>query len=297
MSPRVRDDGVTNAQMLDSKTQKTYRIMWLLLSATLLATASTCLIASPIVTQNTCNEEPYPKNYDAIATIRRIHDGDTLQLNDGRKVRLIGINTPELARKHKKAEAFANTAKNALHTLFSKNKTIKLRYGSEQKDHYGRLLAHGFLSDGQNIQLTLLDQGLARAIAIPPNTHFLSCYLQHEKIARCNKTGLWQHTKVLDAKNLNTQHTGFHLVQGKITSIRTNDKGIWLNIDNNLTVGIRRNNLHLFDTSSIYDMEHRFITVRGWINKSKNSNPFYLRLRHPASIQLSKVFACTASNR
>ena len=49
--------------------------------------------------------------YDETTNIRYIHDGDTLHLSDGRKVRLIGINTPELARDNRAAEAFAQQAK------------------------------------------------------------------------------------------------------------------------------------------------------------------------------------------
>ncbi|MBL4711406.1 MAG: thermonuclease family protein [Gammaproteobacteria bacterium] len=268
------------------------KLYLLLLFTTAVLTTPTYLVASPAITQSTCLSTSFANTYDATAAVRKVHDGDTLQLNNGRKVRLIGINTPELARGYKAAEPFAIAAKKALTDLFSKNKTIKLRYGDESKDHYGRYLAHGFLANGQNIQVTLLDRGLASAIVIPPNTNFSDCYLKHEKKARCNKAGLWKHTKILDAKKLKQQHTGFHLIQGNVKSIRTNNKGIWLNIDNMLTVGIRHENIHLFDADSIYKMRHHSITVRGWINKSNRQTPYYLRIRHPASIQLSETFAC-----
>ena len=237
---------------------------------------------------NTCSSN----HIDETTTVRYIYDGDTLQLRDGRKVRLIGINTPELERKNKAAEPFANAAKNALKSLIKNHKTIALRYGKEKKDHYGRFLAHGFLTDGQNIQAILLNQGMARAISIPPNTQFSACYLEQEHKARCKKTGLWQQAKILQAKNLNHQHTGFHLVQGKITGINTNKKGIWLNIEQKLTIGIRPENQALFDAEAINDMLNQQVTVRGWINKSKQSTPFYMRVRHPLSIQLSETFSC-----
>ena len=242
----------------------------------------------PAHADNACSSE----HIDETTTIRYIYDGDTLQLRDGRKVRLIGINTPELERKNKTAEPFAIAAKSALKGIFKNQKTIALRYGEEKKDHYGRVLAHGFLTDGQNIQALLLNLGLARVISIPPNTQFSACYLEQERKARCKKTGLWKQTKILQAKNLKNQHTGFHLVQGKVTNISTNTKGIWLNIDNKLTIGIRPENQALFDIKEINDMVNQSVTVRGWINKSNKSTPFYIRIRHPLSIQLSETFSC-----
>ncbi len=193
----------------------------------LLASILFTVLASPVLAENGCSSE----HIDETTTVRYTYDGDTLQLRDGRKVRLIGINTPELERKNKAAEPFSIAAKKALKALFNKSKTISLRYGEEKKDHYGRFLAHGFLTDGQNIQTILLNQGLARAISIPPNTRFSACYLEQEQKARCKKTGLWKQSKILQAKNLKNQHTGFHLVQGKVTNISTNNKGIWLNIE------------------------------------------------------------------
>jgi endonuclease YncB( thermonuclease family) len=255
----------------------------------LLASTLLTVLASPVLAENACSSE----HYDETTTVRYTYDGDTLQLRDGRKVRLIGINTPELERKNKVAEPFAIAAKNTLKTLFKNHKTIALRYGEEKKDHYGRLLAHGFLTDGQNIQTILLNQGLARAINIPPNTMFSACYLEQEHKARCKKIGLWKQAKILQAKNLKKQHTGFHLVQGKVTNISSNNKGIWLNIEHKLTIGIRPDNQALFDIKSINDMLNQRVTVRGWINKSKKSTPFYMRVRHPLSIQLAEKFTCT----
>ena len=71
--------------------------------------------------------------FDETSKIRYIYDGDTLRLNDGRKIRLIGINTPELAHDGKPAEAFAFEAKNTLKSLFKNDKSIALVYGKEKK--------------------------------------------------------------------------------------------------------------------------------------------------------------------
>jgi len=261
--------------------------------------------SSSSLADSACNSE----YIDETTTIRYIHDGDTLDLRDGRKIRLIGINTPELARKKNgrkiSAEPFANAAKNALKHLFKNDKGIALRYGEEKNDRYGRFLAHGFLTDGQNIQAILLNQGLASAINVPPNTQFSACYLEQEHKARCKKIGLWSSATgtrrpptegwnygILQAKNLKKKHTGFHLVEGIVTKIHSNKKGIWLTIDHKLTIGIRSDDQFLFDLKAIKNMINQSITVRGWINKSKQFTPFYVRVRHPLSIQLSETSSC-----
>ena len=235
-------------------------------------------------------------DYDETSQIKYIHDGDTLHLKDGRKVRLIGINTPEVARGKSAAEPFAAEASNALKTLFKDKKSISLIYGEEKYDRYQRLLAHGFTENGENIQAVLLTQGYARAITFPPNTHFSGCYLQQERKARCKKAGLWKKTKLLTAKKLDDTQIGFQLVKGKLKSININKKGYWLNLDDKLTVGIRPDNQSLFDIKTLYQMLEQKIVVRGWLNKSKKSKsitrPYYIRVRHPSSIQLASQFAC-----
>lgn len=245
--------------------------------------------ASPLLSPPGCSST----QFDELSQVRYIHDGDTLHLTDGRKIRLIGINTPEPARDTRPAEPFAIKSKNALQSLFKKDKSISLIFGKDKKDHYGRFLAHAFLADGSNAQAALLQQGLASVITIPPNTRFASCYLGVERSARCNKTGLWKNIGVLDAKTLKRQHTGFHIIKGTVNSIKTNDKGVWLNLDHKLTIGIRPENQKLFDLKAINSMLNQTITVRGWVNTSKKSTPFYMRVRHPLSIQLFSTFSCS----
>ena len=235
-------------------------------------------------------------DYDETSQIKYIHDGDTLHLKDGRKVRLIGINAPEAARGNNAAQPFAAEATQALKALFKGNKSISLIYGEEKHDRYQRLLAHGFSDSGENIQAALLAQGYARAITFPPNTQYSTCYLQQERKARCKKTGLWKKIKPLSAKKLDDTQIGFQLVRGKLKSININKKGVWLNLDDKLTVGIRPDNQSLFDIKTLQQMLEQKIVVRGWLNKSKKSKsvrrPYYIRVRHPSSIQLAEQFAC-----
>jgi len=231
-------------------------------------------------------------DYDEIAQVKYVYDGDTLTLDDGRKVRLIGINTPEMGRKGKPHQPYSIEAKNALKSLIARDKSIRLLHGIDVQDRYGRLLAHGFLDDGQNIQSKLLSQGLASAIMISPNTRFAACYLEQEREARCAGKGIWKKQRTLQVGKLKPKHKGFQIARGKVKSINSNSKGIWINLEDKLTIGIRPDNEHLFDLDEIRELLDRPVVVRGWINKSKKPTPYYLRVRHPSSIQTEETFDC-----
>lgn len=234
-------------------------------------------------------------HFSETTKVRSITDGDTLRLQDGRKLRLIGINTPELAHDGRPAEAYASDAKTALAQLFKDSKTIRLLHGIEEKDRYGRTLAHAFLEDGRNVQTQLLRQGMALSIALPPNTRLADCYSRQEKIARCEKAGIWRGKAVISTGDLTSKFKGFALIKGKIRSININSKGIWLNMDNRLTIGVRPDNRELFDLDKLGEMLNQVVVVRGWVNHStrkKYPNPFYIRVRHPSSLQDWGAFGC-----
>lgn len=230
--------------------------------------------------------------YDETAQIRYIHDGDTLHLRDGRKLRLIGINTPELARKNQPGEAYSKEAKKALIDLFNNDKSIALIFGKDKNDRYGRYLTHAFTASGKNVQSSLLNDGYAYALQIPPNTGFAGCYLAQERKARCNKRGLWKNKTVRKASQLKNHDSGFHLISGKIISIENNNKGIWLNLDDTLTVGIREADRELFNEAELLQLVNQTVIVRGWLNHSRRENPFYMRIRYPLALESEKAFAC-----
>ena len=154
---------------MDGIAQKARTAIWLCTAFIIAITTSL-----PILADSACSSTQFHET----ASVKYVHDGDTLHLHDGRKVRLIGINTPEVAHGKHAAEHYATEAKNALQDLFKDNKTISLIIGKERNDRYQRLLAHGFTEDGTNIQAALLAQGVAYAVIFPPNTKFTNCYLE-----------------------------------------------------------------------------------------------------------------------
>lgn len=218
--------------------------------------------------------------------IKYIHDGDTLWLKDGRKVRVIGINTPELARDDKPAESLATHARDSLRQLIGKSTRVQLRYGQEKQDRYGRLLAHVFLQNGNNISESLLRQGLAYALTVPPNLWHVKCYQEAELAARQQYKGLWsrQLSPVLQADSLSSTIRGFQIIRGKITRIGHSRNTIWLNFNRQFAVRILRKDLVWFKDWNFEKIKGKTLEVRGWVQYHKRQ--LRMRVKHPASIQI-----------
>lgn len=227
------------------------------------------------------------ETYDETVIVKHVHDGDTVKLADGRSIRLIGINAPEVARYGQADEAFALPARDLLRELLSEhNNQVKLIHGREKKDHYKRSLAHLFLPDGTNVQAQLLASGLVNAITIPPNTGFSHCYLQAEQRAFCDRKGLWSRP-ITAIENLNNSARGFHLLRGKIKTISGSRSGLWLTLEHGLTLRVHPSRQSLFDRQRLQSLIGQPVIVRGWLQAKKapkKGERFYMEIKHPASI-------------
>jgi endonuclease YncB( thermonuclease family) len=216
-----------------------------------------------------------------------IYDGDTVKLRDGRRLRLVGINTPEMSRKGKAAQSMAEPARAALEALLDKhNRTLLLRHAKEPRDHYGRLLAHAFLDDGSNVAAQLLERGLATTLVVPPNTWAQDCYQAREDSARAARRGLWALVdyRPLDGRSLPPATRGFRLVRGRITEIRHSRHSVWLDLEGPLVIKVARSDLINFEPGFPEDLLDRRIETRGWIRKDDRG--LRLNLRHPAAISV-----------
>lgn len=105
------------------------------------------------------------------AVVKKVIDGDTIELNDGERVRLVGINAPELY--HDSPEAGALEAKEFLENLCPPGSTIGLNVDDmKPHDYYGRTLAvvYAFV-EGEwiNVNAELLRRGFAKILYIPPS--------------------------------------------------------------------------------------------------------------------------------
>lgn len=122
------------------------------------------------------------------AMVVRVVDGDTVELEDGHKVRYIGINTPE------EGQPFYEEAKEANRQLVE-GKRVLLEFDVTPYDMYGRWLAYLF-ADGVFVNYALVRRGFANVYTVPPNVKYDKLLRQAERQAREEGVGLWASVEV-----------------------------------------------------------------------------------------------------
>lgn len=226
-----------------------------------------------------------PSSIQQTARVAHVHDGDTLKLVDGRKIRLLGINTPEVARKHAPAEDFAYQARDALRKLVKQSESkIGLSFGIEKRDRYKRTLAHLYLADGTNLQARLIQLGFATAFTTPPNDRLSECYSRLEAIAIKHRRGIWalDQYRLIPAAQLSKNDRGFRRIQGRVLRIEQSPKAFWIHMQGNLRIRIPAGDLYNFDLYSLKQLTGKNIVVRGWVHPKAKGH--FMMLRHPASL-------------
>jgi micrococcal nuclease len=124
-------------------------------------------------------------------TVKRVNDGDTLQLSDGRLVRYIGVDTPEINHARNTAEPFGFEARGRNIELVG-TRRIRLEFDLERFDDYGRTLAYVFLADGSMVNEQLLQSGLAHCLYKMPNVKYEARLLKAQREAMQARQGLWR---------------------------------------------------------------------------------------------------------
>jgi len=119
--------------------------------------------------------------------VERVADGDTFYCRDGRKVRLIGIDTPELAQ-----GADGRLARDALRRLLPAGRAVRLELDAAPRDRYGRVLAHVWAGD-RLVNEAMVRGGWAMLYTVPPNVRYVRRLETAQQEARAARAGLWKH--------------------------------------------------------------------------------------------------------
>ncbi|OOH83644.1 nuclease [Pseudomonas koreensis] len=200
----------------------------------------------------------------ASVTVQRVVDGDTLRLSDGRSVRMIGLNTPELGRQGRSDEPFAVAARQRLQVLVdASGGRVGLRPGKQAKDHYGRTLAHIYSASGANLEAQMLADGLGFQVAVAPNVDLVACQQAAERSARLAGLGLWRQSPVLKAEQI--QRSGFAVISGRVSKVQRNRGGIWIELKDALVLRVAPNLVGQFDNARLQALKGKQIEARGWI--------------------------------
>ena len=128
---------------------------------------------------------------DGLVSVRWVDDGDTIVLADGRRIRYIGINAPEVAREGKPAERFGDEARVFNRSLVFEKK-VRLEFDEEKFDQYNRILAYVFLQDGTFVNAELVRSGHAHFVFRKPNRAHDSRLLALQREAMAKKLGIWE---------------------------------------------------------------------------------------------------------
>jgi len=117
-------------------------------------------------------------------------DGDTLELTDGTRVRLIGINTPESVDPRRPVEYMGKEAAAYTADLLT-GKEIILEPGRQPLDRYGRTLAWVWLPDGRFVNALLVLEGYAQVATYADNPDHADLLLRCQREAQAVGRGLW----------------------------------------------------------------------------------------------------------
>ncbi|MBW1999262.1 MAG: thermonuclease family protein [Deltaproteobacteria bacterium] len=144
---------------------------------------------------------------DKFYRVKRVVDGDTLLLTNGDRVRLIGVDTPEVHRSKKLYRDAKRTGRDvetiialgkkasAFTRSIVDKKEIRLEYDQanahiRHRDRYGRLLAYVYLKDGTFLNAEIIKQGYGFAYTRFP-FRYMEDFRRYEREARENRRGLW----------------------------------------------------------------------------------------------------------
>jgi endonuclease YncB( thermonuclease family) len=201
------------------------------------------------------------------AKVAAVRDGRTLQLADGRALRLAAIEVTQRSRA-------------ALQALAAHSELRLAKLGPAH-DRYGRLTVFAFAGDAkQSLQLMLLEEGQARVSARVGNKACADELLAAERTARAARRGLWADPNFAplpaeSSTRLKGEQGHFALVEGKVLSVHESGGTIYLNFGRRWTkdfsVAILRRNARSFAAAglALRTLEGRTVRVRGWLEQRR----------------------------
>lgn len=221
-------------------------------------------------------------------------DGDTIRLKDGRRLRLIAVNTPELGHNGRSDQPLAREAKRQVEHFFAADRRVGLQAGKQGRDHYGRYLMHVYRGDGQSLSAWLLARGLGWRIAIPPNLDYQGCLQAEEQRARQAHLGVWAAYPPKPTATLGISDTGFEVVTGTVHKVTETRSGWWVDMDG-LSLRVSKKNSHYFEKNLPNRWQGRQVIVRGWVidrgdsaaAKKRGYPRFMMPVSHPSMLSFT----------
>jgi len=263
-------------------------------------------MAQPSASPTPCTLEPGP-----VRTVTRVVDGETIILDDGKAVRLIGALAPRARDANAAPGAWPpeNETIKALSDLVL-GKRVKLGFAGSRSDRYGRILAQVFVADRSRsdwVQGALLASGYARAYGLPESFACARELLAHEAEAQRRRSGLWSNgvyrTFSADHPSALMKQRGKYVrVTGSVVTVSRTKGATYLNFSNDwqsdFTARIDRKVLAAnpaFDRS-LDGLAGKTVVLRGWIERR---NGPLIDIADPSQIDIPEAggAAATVSER
>ena len=227
-----------------------------------------------------------------------VTDGDTVVLDNGVKVRMIGTQAPKLplGREGFPTWPLAPEAKDALEAL-ALNKDVRLGYGGEEVDRYDRALAHVFVDTPEGAvwaQYFMVSNGLARVYSFPDNRECLDQLFAAEAKARMERLGIWADpyysVRAADRPDDLLGRVGhYELVEGRVFLADRSGSRVYLNFGRfwkeDFTAVIEASALRLFaeDDLDPLMLEGALVRIRGWVDDRDGPR---IEVTHPEQIEV-----------
>ena len=246
----------------------TFVTLALLLSVILVAAAAERAVAAG------CSFEPQGEG-----RVAAVIDARTFRLEDGREVRLAGIE-PMATEKGNRTSAL---------TALVAGREVTLRGEDDTPDRYGRQPAFAFVDGVEtSVQSLLLEQGEALVSATEGNKDCALALFAAESMAREAKRGIWADPAAIkNAESPGDVLTGIGrltVVEGKVLSVRQAGTTTYLNFGRSWTRGfavtISRRVLTALEATgvAVKSLENRRIRVRGWVEARRGPRIEVLRV-------------------
>jgi len=224
------------------------------------------------------------------AQVKYVIDGDTVVLSANRHVRLLAINTPEVASKKRKAELGGEAARQWLKKHIE-GQRVRLVADQQKFDKYGRALFYLFDSQGRLINEQLLANGLAVLSIHPPNLKYLPRLQRAQQRAEAQSLGVWKlpaYRSQKLAQLMRSKNKGWQRVTASPVAIKEGRKYVRLMLSANANIRILKQNLHYFPALKNYLQCE--IEVRGWV--SWHNRQASILIRHPSAVVIKDSNQC-----
>lgn len=192
-------------------------------------------------------------------SVNNVVDGDTIEISNGRKVRYLGIDTPETMKRTSGGnwtfdpEEFAVEAKEYNRSLV-KGKKVTLEFDTVTEDKYGRWLAYVYVDD-KMANAELVRKGYAMVYTFPPNVKHVGMLMEVQEDARRSGRGLWGTLKNISPNAADDYIGQYGVVRGLIVDVHVAPRMIFLNFgrdrQKDLTAVIYSSNITLFERRKI----------------------------------------------